>query len=61
MKEVDLEEQLKGALQRLETSTKKIVETRGYGKDAARLRMLVEMIKEQLKNEDSRHPARPVR
>jgi hypothetical protein len=57
----DLESQLKGALLRLETSAKKIVETRGYGKDAARLRLLVELIKEQLKNENTRHPTRTVR
>jgi hypothetical protein len=57
----DLEAQLKGALQRLETSAKKIVETRGYGKDVARLRTLIEVIKEQLKNEDSNSSTRPVR
>jgi hypothetical protein len=57
----DLEAQLQSALLRLETSAKKIVETRGYGKDAARLRMLVEMIKEQLKNENSSPPTRAVR
>ena len=57
----DLESQLQGALQRLELSAKKIVETRGYGKDASRLRLLVELIKEQLKNENSRTPTRPVR
>jgi hypothetical protein len=57
----DLESQLKGALLRLETSAKKIVETRGYGKDAARLRMLVELIKEQLKNENPSPPTRTVR
>jgi len=57
----DLETELKGALLRLETSAKKIVETRGYGKDAARLRMLMELIKEQLKNENSGSPTRTVR
>lgn len=57
----DLEGTLKSALHRLEVSAKKIVETRGYGKDAARLRLLIEMIKEQLKNDDSRPPTRPVR
>jgi len=57
----DLESQLKDALLRLETSAKKVVETRGYGKDAARLRTLIEMIKEQLKNENSGPPARTVR
>jgi hypothetical protein len=57
----DLEAQLKNALQRLEVTAKKIVETRGYGRDAARLRLLIEMIKEQQKNEDTCSPARQVR
>ena len=58
---MDLESRLKAALQRLEISAKKIVETRGYGRDATRLRLLTEMIKEQLKNEDPSTPARPIR
>jgi hypothetical protein len=57
----DLETQLKEALQRLEVSAKKVVETRGYGRDPARLRLLMELIKEQLKNEDTRSSTRPVR
>ncbi len=57
----DLEEQLKLALHRLEVSARKIVETRGYGKDAARLRLLAEIIKEQLKNENSGTSTRAVR
>lgn len=58
---MDLENRLRVALIRLEESTKKIVETRGYGRDVARLRLLAEMIKEQLKNEDSSTPTRPIR
>jgi hypothetical protein len=57
----DLEAQLKCALQRLEVTAKKIVETRGYGRDAARLRLLIEIIKEQQKNADTCSPARQVR
>lgn len=57
----DLEGQLLKALQRLEVSAKKIVETRGYGKDAARLRLLVELIREQLKNENPDSATRSIR
>ena len=57
----DLEANLMTALQRLETSAKKIVETRGYGRDAARLRLLIELIREQLRNEASSSSTRPVR
>jgi hypothetical protein len=58
---MDQESRLKATLQRLETSAKKIIETRGYGRDATRLRLLAEMIKEQLKNEDSGSSTRTVR
>jgi hypothetical protein len=60
MKE-DLESQLRAALTRLEASSQKIIETRGYDHDAARLRLLMEIIKEQLKNENSRPPTREIR
>jgi hypothetical protein len=44
-------DQLNKALQRLETSTKEILATRGYNHDAKALKMLIELIKEQLTNE----------
>ncbi len=43
-------EKLKAVLERLETSTRKIISTRGYSKDAKSLKLLEEMIKEQLTN-----------
>lgn len=58
---MDLEAKLKQALNRLETTTRKILETRGYGREAARLRLLSEIIREQLKNEDPDHTTRQVR
>lgn len=53
--------QLKETLKKLEKSSKKIVETRGYTEEVARLRTLEELIKEQFKNENSRYSARTPR
>lgn len=55
------EEELKTALKRLETSVQKILETRGYNKDVKRLKILEEMIREQLTNGYSRHSTRTIR
>lgn len=54
-------EQLKAALLRLETSTRKIISTRGYNKDAKSLKLLEEVIKEQLTNAYSRSSTRTIR
>lgn len=54
-------DKLKAALERLETSTRKIIQTRGYSKDAKSLKLLEEMIKEQLTNANSRSSARSIR
>lgn len=56
-----LENDLRNALVRLEQTIQKVVETRGYTKEIAKLRLLEETIKEQLKNENSRHSTRAVR
>lgn len=53
--------QLKAALERLETSTRKIISTRGYNKDAKSLKLLEEMIKEQLTNAHPRSSTRTIR
>ena len=53
--------QLEEALAKLDQSAKKIIETRGYTKQLEKIRMLEEMIKEQLLNEDSRSSARSPR
>jgi hypothetical protein len=57
----DSADKLKSALQRLETSAQKIVATRGYGKDAKSLKMLEELIKEQLIHANSRSSTRTIR
>ena len=54
-------DKLKIALQRLETSAQKIVSTRGYGKDTKSLKMLEELIKEQLINANARSSTRTIR
>lgn len=53
--------QLEEALEKLDKSARKIIETRGYTKRVEKIRLLEEMIKEQLINEDSRSSARPIR
>lgn len=55
------ERDLKNVLDRLEASTRKVVETRGYAKDAKNLKLLEEMIREQLNNANTRRTARSIR
>ncbi len=57
----DSADKLRSALQRLEISAQKIVATRGYGKDAKSLKMLEELIKEQLIHANSRSSTRTIR
>lgn len=52
---------LMASLERLETSSRKIVSTRGYSKDAKSLKLLEEMIKEQLQNANPRSSTRTIR
>lgn len=49
------------ALNRLEQTVQKILATRGYTRDCARVKLLEELIKEQVENEDRSPSARPVR
>ncbi len=56
-----MDEQLQSLLQKLEISSQKIVETRGYTREVEKLRILQETIKEQITNENTRTAARPVR
>ncbi len=55
------EQNLKKTLERLEASTKKVIETRGYTTDAKNLKILEEMIREQLTNANTRSAARSIR
>jgi len=59
----DTEAKLRKALARLETTAQSIIKTRGYTGDARALKMLEELIKEQLlgQNESRRNSTRTVR
>lgn len=52
---------LEESLLRLELSAKKIVETRGYTREVEKIKILEELIKEQLINENTRSAARSLR
>lgn len=52
---------LQVALERLEASVKKIIQTRGYTSEVEKMKMLEELIREQLSNENLNHPNREVR
>jgi hypothetical protein len=54
-------QKLLASLARLETSSRKIVSTRGYNRDVKSLKLLEEMIKEQLQNANSRSSTRSIR
>ena len=58
MNKSQLENQLRGVLKKLEASSESIIKTRGYTREVAKIRLLEELIKEQLQNENSRIPAR---
>ena len=55
------EKSLEQALKRLEDSAQRIIQTRGYVREVEKLRMLGELIKEQLKNENINHTTGKVR
>ena len=55
------EEKLRAALKRLETSTQKLVNTRGYTRDVKSLKVLEEMIREQLTHANTRSATRTIR
>lgn len=56
MSQDQLEKFLVTALAKLEKTSDVIVRTRGYTKDTAKIKVLEELIKEQIRNESS-HPA----
>jgi hypothetical protein len=57
----DLEHYLTLALQRLEKAYEEILKTQGYTRDTEKLKMLVEMTREQVNDENSRHSDRQTR
>ena len=57
----DAEEKLQAALARLQISTKKIIQTRGYTREVKSLKALEEIIREQLIHAHSSPATRPIR
>ncbi len=55
------EKKLKESLERLEKSVQQIMSTRGYNNDVKSLKILEEMIREQLGNAHTRHSTRTIR
>jgi CRISPR/Cas system-associated endonuclease Cas3-HD len=50
----DLEKHLQTALQRLEKAYEEILKTQGYTRDTEKLKMLVELTREQVRHENTR-------
>lgn len=61
MKERDTQNKLKSTLAKLEAAGDKIIRTNGYTNDAKTIRLLAELIKEQLVNEDTMSTTRTIR
>ncbi len=57
----EIENQLKKAIERLEASADQLIKTSGYTNDSRRLKMLIELIREQIKNENSHYSAGEIR
>ena len=57
----DLEQHLILALQRLEKAYEEILKTQGYNKDSEKLKLLTELTREQVKNENISHSTRQTR
>lgn len=57
----ETEEKLQRTLRRLEKTTAEVLKTRGYSQDSRTLKILEEMIREQLGHENSRSTTRSVR
>jgi hypothetical protein len=57
----ELESYLKLALQRLEKAYEEILKSQGYTRDTEKLKMLVELTREQITNEDPHSSTRQTR
>lgn len=53
----DLEQYLKAALQKLESAYQDHMKTKIYDQDSEKLKILIELVKEQLPNENFSSPA----
>jgi hypothetical protein len=58
MKKEEVESYLKSTVKRLEKAYTEVVKTQGYTKEAERMRLLYEMAKEQVQNENTHPTAR---
>ena len=54
----ELDSYLSTALLKLEEAYKQIVKTQSYNEEAERVQLLKELVKEQVKNENSSNPTR---
>ncbi len=61
MTKSEIENHLLEAVQRLEVATDKVVKTSGYTHDARKMRLLAELIKEQIRHENSMSAVSTVR
>jgi TATA-binding protein-associated factor Taf7 len=61
MTQNELEVYLLEAMKKLDTATDKILKTNGYTQDAKKMRLMIELIKEQIRNENSMSSARTAR
>ena len=57
----ELENKLRKSLERLEQSAEKLIATTGYTRESRKMKLLAELIREQLKNENTRHSAGALR
>ena len=55
------EKELRDQLEKLETTSKKILETSGYTKEAKRVLVLQELVREQLTNENISYATSKIR
>ncbi len=51
----ELEKYLKLALKRLENASEEIIKTQGFTQETETLKLLTELVREQVPNEDTRH------
>lgn len=61
MSDFGQEEKLKESLRKLEQTADEIVKTNGYTHEVKKIRLIAEMIKEQMTNEHIGSAARPIR
>jgi hypothetical protein len=61
MRTNEIANHLEKTLQKLEEMQAKVLETSSYNDESRKLRLLAELIKEQLKNENTRSATRTIR